>query len=67
MKNHFDKNLVMSVEDETSFKPNLNCWIRNKLFASENIKVRNYDHVTGKYGGSAMWSCNINLKLKKFL
>ena len=41
MKNHFDKNLVMFVEDETSFKPNLNCWICNKLFASENIKVRN--------------------------
>ena len=28
-------------------------------------KVRDHCHITGKYSGSAHWSCNINLKLTK--
>ena len=34
------------------------------LVAKDN-KVSDQDHVTGKYRGSAHWSCNINLKLTK--
>ena len=34
----------------------------NKLFAAEDNKVRDHDHVIGKYRDSAHWSCNINLK-----
>ena len=64
---HFNKNLVMSVEDERIFKSSNKCWICNKLFAKGDNKVRDHDHVTGKYRGSAHWNCNINLKLiKKF-
>ena len=38
------------------------------MFAGEDNKVRDHDHVTGKYKGSAHWSYNINLKLLgKFL
>ena len=33
------------------------------MFAAGDNKVRDHDHVTGKYRGSAHWSCNINLKL----
>ena len=32
------------------------------MFAADD-KVRDHDHVTGKYRDSAHWSCNINLKL----
>ena len=37
------------------------------MFDVQDIKVRDHDHITGKYRGSTLWSCNINLKLiKKF-
>ena len=35
------------------------------MFAAEDNKVRDRDHVRGKYRGSAHWNCNINLKLPK--
>ena len=60
---HFNKNLIMSVEDEKSFKSSNKCWICNTFFNAGDNKVRDHDHVTGKYKGSAHWSCDINLKL----
>ena len=65
IKNPFNQNLIMSVEDERSFKSSNKCWICNKLFAAGNNKVGDHDHVTGKYKGPAHWNCNINLKLSK--
>ena len=35
------------------------------MFPAEDNKVRDHDHVTGKYRGAAHWSWNINLKLTK--
>ena len=35
------------------------------MFDVGDNKVRNHCHATGKYRGSAHWSCNINLKLTK--
>ena len=55
----------MSVEDERSFISSNKCWIYNKLFAEGDNNVRDHDHITGKYRGSAHWSYNINLKLTK--
>ena len=56
----------MSVEDDEKSFESSNIWlICNKLFAAEDNKVRQHDHVTGKYRGSAHWDCNINLKLTK--
>ena len=53
----------MSAEDEERFQSSNKLWICNKLFDSKDNKVRGHDHITGKYRGSAHWSCNINLKL----
>ena len=39
----------MSVEDEERFQLSNKCWICNKLFVAEDNKVRDHDHVTGKY------------------
>ena len=33
------------------------------MFVAGDNKVRDHDHVIGKYRCSASWSCNINLKL----
>ena len=35
------------------------------MFSAVDNKVKDHDYVTGKYRGSAYWSCNINLKLTK--
>ena len=55
----------MSVEDEEKFQLSNKCWICNKLFTEEDKKVRDHDHITGKYRDSAHSNCNINLKLTK--
>ena len=55
----------MSAEDEERLQSSKKCWICNKLFDMGDNKVRDHDHVTGKYRGSIHWSCNINLKLTK--
>ena len=49
IKKYFYKNLVMSAEDERSFNSSNKCWIYNKLFAAGDNKLRDHDHVTGKY------------------
>ena len=53
IKKHFDKNLVMSAEDEERFQSSNKCWICNKLFDARDNKVRDHCHITEKYGGSA--------------
>ena len=63
--NHFNKNLVMSAEDEERFQLSNNCWICNKLFDAGDNKARDHCHITEKYRGSAHWSCNINIQLTK--
>ena len=55
----------MSAEDEERFQSSNNCWICNKVFHVGDNKARGRCHITGKYGGSAHWSCNINLKMTK--
>ena len=44
-KKHFNKNLVMYVEDERSFKESNKCWICNKLFTAGDNKLRHYEPV----------------------
>ena len=66
----------MSVENERSFKSSDKFWICNKLFVEGDKfwicnklfvegdnKVKDDDHVTGKYRGSAYSNSNINLEL----
>ena len=64
IKEHFNKNLIMSAEEER-FQLSNNCWICDKLFDVGDEKVTDHYHVIGKYRGAAHWSCNINLKLSK--
>ena len=35
------------------------------IIDNDDEKVRDHCHVTGKFGGYAHWSCNINLQLTK--
>ena len=50
-------------EDEERFQSSNKFWICDKLFDVGDNKVRNHCHITGKYRGSAHWSCHVNIKL----
>ena len=66
MKKHFNKNFVMTAEQNEEFERSNICWICGKLIDYDN-KVRDHCHITGKYRGARNWSCNINLKISKKL
>ena len=53
MKKHFNKNLIMSVEEEEEFEKSNICWICVKII--DNNKVRDHCHITGKYRGAAQY------------
>ena len=64
MQKHFNKNLVMTAEENEKFERSNICCICGGLIDFDD-KVRDHRHITGKYRGSAHWSCNINLKINK--
>ena len=55
----------MSAEEEERLQLSNSCWISDKLFNVGDDKVTYHSHITGKYIGTAHWSCNIILKLSK--
>ena len=57
--------ILSSVEDEKRFQSSNKYWIWNKSFTDEDKKVRDHDHITGKYRGSTQSDRNINLKWTK--
>ena len=63
MKKHFNKELVMTKEDNEDFKNSTKFWICNNDYIDTDVKVRDYCHITGKHRGFAHRDCNINLKL----
>ena len=65
IKKHFNKNLIMSAEEEERFQLSNSCWICDKLFDVGDDNVRDHCHITGKYRDTTHWSYNINLKLTK--
>ena len=56
MKNRFNKNLIMSEEEEQEFQLSNVCQICKNLIDNDDEKVRNHCHVTGKFRGAAQWS-----------
>ena len=56
---HFNKNLIMTEEEEDLFQKSNNCWICKKLIDNDEDKVRDHCHVTGKFTGAAHKSCNL--------
>ena len=65
MNKRFNKNLIMSEEEEHLFQQSNSCWICKKLIDNDEEKVRDHCHVTGKFRGAAHWNCNINFQLTK--
>ena len=65
MNKHFNKNLIMSEEEEYLFQQSNSCWICKKLIDNHEEKVIDHCHVTGKFRGTTHWDCNINFQLTK--
>ena len=55
IKEHFNKNLVMSEKEEGQFQSSNTGWICEKLTDNDNEKVRDHCHVTDKFRGAAHW------------
>lgn len=59
----FNENrLVMSVEDTEKFNASRECYLCGRAFAERQIKVRDHDHVTGRFRGAAHQGCNLQLR-----
>ena len=65
LKNYFNKNLIMSMEEEEVFQLSNKCWICGRLFDLMDEKVRDHCHESGKFRGAAHFSCNANFKISK--
>ena len=65
MKKHFNKNFIISEEEEHLFQTSNSCWLCKTLIDNDDEKVIDHCHVLGKFRGAAHWSCNINLQLTK--
>ena len=49
----FNKPLVMTEKDQENFKNSTECWICKKAYEKGEMKLKDHDHVTGKYRRSA--------------
>ena len=65
MKEHFNKNLIMTEEEEHLFQHSNTCRICQKLIENDNKKVRDHCHITSKFREAVHWDCNINFQLAK--
>ena len=65
MKDQFNKNLIMTEEEEHLFQESNNCWIFKKIIDNDDEKVRDHCNITSKFRGAAHWDCNINFQLTK--
>ena len=63
MKKEFNKPLMMTDNDELSFKLEQKCHICEESYKDKDIRVRDHCHITGKYRGSAHQDCNLKLRL----
>ena len=57
----------MTEKNHEDFKNPTKRWICKKIYEEVEVKVKDHNHVTGKYRGSAHQECNLNLSLKKSL
>ena len=63
MKKHFNKEPVITKEDNEEIKNSNKFRICDNDYIDTDVKVRDHCHITGKWRGSAHRICNINLKL----
>ena len=65
MKKCFNKELVMTKEDNENFRNSTKCWICDSKYVDNDVKVRSHCHIAGKYKSSVHRDFNINPKLNR--
>ena len=63
MNKQFNKQLVMTKEDNEDFENSTKCLICDNDYIDHDLKVRYYCRITGKNRGSAQRDFNINVRL----
>ena len=63
MKKHFNKELVMTKEDNEDFKDSIKYSICDNDYVDNNVEARDHCHITGNNRVSANRYCNVNIKL----
>ena len=65
---YFNKELIMSNQDEKIYKNSHICWICKDELNTDKVRDHwDHCHVTGKFRGASHSKCNINLRLPKKL
>ena len=57
------RNYPMTHVDEKEYSKASQCYLCKSGFTKENWKVRDHDHITGKYRGPACNRCNLQLQI----
>ena len=63
MKKLFNKELVLTREDNEDFENSVKCSICDSDYVDDEVKVRDHCHITEKCRSSALRDCNNNVKL----
>ena len=63
IKKHFNKPLQMTKENKRDFKKATRCYICDKPYIDNDIRVRDHCHITGEYRGSAHQECNLKFRI----
>ena len=63
MRKCLNKSLKMTKDDLDVFEKSTECYICNKQYTREDIRVKDYCHITRKFRGSAHQECNLKLTL----
>ena len=53
----------MTKRNKEDFESSAKCWVCDNDYIDNDVEVRDYCHITGKYRGSSLSDFNINLKL----
>ena len=64
IKKCFNKQLVMTEDDEQHFKTMDGCHVCGEKYTDKDVHVRDHCHITGKFRGSAHQECNLKLRIK---
>ena len=65
MKKYFNKELVMTKENNEDFENSAKCWICDNDYIDTDVKVKDHYHITGKDRGSPHRHYNIIVKLNQ--
>ncbi|KAL9988273.1 hypothetical protein ACROYT_G002704 [Oculina patagonica] len=64
MRKFFKKPLKMTKDEEEEFQQAKVCYICDKVYNDDDIRVRDHCHITGKFRGSAHQECNLKLRIE---